>query len=234
MITFGICVGSDYIDFDSENLRKIIASINNTAGYNTHEILLIGNRQYCRYSYGQVFCEPINCFTRNAWITCKKNSITDLALFDIIVYSHDYFIYHEDFYENVICSDPFDIAVPRILNPDGSRWRDKISWGNPAYPPAWIQHEPWTGTGMYHEGQPRMEPYDREIPRDYWFVNGSFWIARKSTMRKYPLNERLIWGEAEDCEWSFRFRKDKSINLKYIDTEVYLLKQKDNVFLYAN
>jgi hypothetical protein len=234
MITFGICVGSDYIDFDKENLRKIIASINETAGYNPYEIIFMGNRQYCRYSYGQVSCHAIDCFTKDAWITKKKNEVTNLALFDTIVYSHDYLIYDENFYDVIVNSD-FDIAVPRILNKDGSRYRDKISWGDPKYPPVWIQRECWCPPeGLYHPGSPRLEPYDREIPREYWFVNGTFWIAKKSFMQKYRLDESLCWGDGEDVEFSLRFRKDTSTKLEYlIDTYVQSLIQKDLIYKYA-
>jgi len=36
------------------------------------------------------------------------------------------------------------------------------------------------------------------------YIPGNFWVAKKNIMQKYPLNENLLWGQAEDIEWSKR------------------------------
>ena len=37
------------------------------------------------------------------------------------------------------------------------------------------------------------------------YVSGAYWVAKKSFMKKYLLNENLLWGQGEDIEWSNRW-----------------------------
>ena len=39
------------------------------------------------------------------------------------------------------------------------------------------------------------------------YISGGYWIAKKSVMEEEPLNEDVVWGQAEDVEWSDRVRE---------------------------
>jgi hypothetical protein len=60
---------------------------------------------------------------------------------------------------------------------------------------------------------------------------GFYWIAKKSVMQEFPLNENLTWGQAEDIEWSRRVREkyDFSINpnssVKFLKQKEYILRE---------
>jgi hypothetical protein len=38
----------------------------------------------------------------------------------------------------------------------------------------------------------------------FQYIPGNYWVAKRSAMIESPLDERIMQGESEDCEWSIR------------------------------
>jgi hypothetical protein len=47
-------------------------------------------------------------------------------------------------------------------------------------------------------------PWDIDCFIPYMAIQGSFWVAKKSVMLETPLNEKLLYGDSDDIEWSSR------------------------------
>ena len=178
MITFGIVTTKE----TSHNLSKVISSIL-YQNIPTFEIIVIGgyplNNPIIRW---YDFDENI----KKGWITKKKNMITNLSSYPIIVYTHDYLILTPNWYSEFIkFNNDWDILMNRIETLNNERAID------------------WMGL-----------PYDNKygnvlLPYDYtnihgMYVPGNFWISKKEFMLKNLLDETLSWGESEDIEWSKR------------------------------
>jgi hypothetical protein len=68
----------------------------------------------------------------------------------------------------------------------------------------------------------------------YQYISGSYWIAKKEIMQKFPLDETLSWGESEDVIWSKQVRENYEFNMNP-NSSVYIMKQgKDRVFNETN
>jgi hypothetical protein len=39
------------------------------------------------------------------------------------------------------------------------------------------------------------------------YQSGGYMIVKKDFMLKVPMNENMVWGTAEDVEWSLRMRE---------------------------
>lgn len=135
---------------------------------------------------------------RKPWITRKKNIITTEAQFDTIVYMHDYMHLDKEWYNGWLdYKEDFDIAVNKILNPDGSRHSD------------WLV-EPYLLWDTIPESKGNWNlslPYNIRGLTKIQYISGGFWLAKKDFMLKYPLDETLLWGEAEDIYFSRRIRE---------------------------
>ena len=57
----------------------------------------------------------------------------------------------------------------------------------------------------------------------------SYWVGKKDVMTEFPLNERLLWGQSEDVEWSLRIREKYDFSMNK-HSSVQLLKYKDRAF----
>lgn len=162
------------------------------------------------------------------WVTRKKNIITENAKYENIVYLHDYVTFAPDWYRNFIdFGDDWQVCMNRIENFDGTRFRDWTLW------PGNIEWE--NQRGFFDEFQPRtltdkwILPYSEKRLSKLMYFSGAYWVAKKSVMQEFTLNETLSWGEGEDVDWSIRVRSkyDFTINERSI---VRLLKQKGIVF----
>ena len=91
-----------------------------------YEVLVVGNSSVTRNNTRII---PFDESVRRAWITRKKNLITENAKSENVVYSHDYIVYENDWYEGWLnYGDDYKVAMNRILNADGSRYRDWVVW----------------------------------------------------------------------------------------------------------
>jgi len=122
------------------------------------------------------------------WITRKKNIGVSFAKYDKVAVCHDYIFFAKgwkDGYEKF--GDNFEVCVNKIINKDGERFRDWITWDYPE-----------VGVGLL--------PYDVECSQ-YQIVSGTYFVVKRDFYLQNPLNEKLRWGEAEDIEWSMRLRE---------------------------
>lgn len=202
---------------NSEILDKVVDSIVNLS-IPSYEIIIVGNakidaRKNVRAIY---FDENI----RPGWITKKKNLITLAANFQIIVYLHDYFVFDSRWYEEVKqFGTDFDICMHRVENFDATRFRDWLLW---------IENDSLMDSFLKRTRR-CLIPYEEVGFEGYMYISGGYWMAKRSFMMRFPLDEERIWGEGEDVEWSLRSRDtwNYKMNPKAV---VRSLKRKDTHF----
>lgn len=210
-------------------LTKVLYSIADAAQYydGMISVHIVGGSKDATINMNgvNVTWEPFDESIKQGWITKKKNAITDAAFHDDnIAYMHDYITLSSDWF-NGWKNVEFDVGMCRIYNNDNTRFRDWCIWSDESHPRTFTVNEKWSNQTFH--GQPCLAPYDLEAKSPYQFyVSGAFWVAKKHIMKKYPLDEDLVWGQGEDVEWSLRTLQ----NVNYImNTEPYvkLMKQKD-------
>lgn len=121
------------------------------------------------------------------WTTRKKNLSVQHAKYDLCVVMHDYIRINPGWYKAVEeFGYDWDFCFHNTLLSNGERgdaWRIFKFPGLPNF---------------------LMVPYDIDFFLPYMAMQGNFWIAKKSAMLEYPLNENLLWGMEDDAEWSRR------------------------------
>lgn len=208
--TFGI------ITNDVENINFIIDSVEKQ-NISNYEIIIIGNINVERENVITIsFDETI----KPMWITKKKNLITQNAKYENIVYMHDYVYLDDNWYNGYLkYGDNFKACMNIILNADGTRYRD------------------WNLDFTIHQILPLnfrfLLPYDMTHLSKHMYFSGAYWVAKKSVMLEFPLNENKTWGEGEDVEWSRKFRNKYDFSMN-INSTVHLMREKDKVFGYPN
>jgi len=210
--TFGIITGGG----NEGNINKIIDSIEKQQIQN-YEILIIGNSNIKRE---KTIVISFNETIKRAWITKKKNIITENAKYENIVYLHDYIYLLDDWYKEFLnYGEDFKLCMNQILNNDGTRFRDWTLWAH--------------DSEKIINSKGFLIPYDMTHLSKIMYFSGSYWVAKKSVMEEFPLNENLLWGQGEDVLWSKQVRQkyDFSINEK---SKVRLMKQKDKAFNYSS
>jgi hypothetical protein len=193
--TFGIITSGN----QDERIYKIINSIRfqNIPNY---EIIIVGNS---KIKENDVNIIQFDEGTKKNWITRKKNLITNRAKYENIVYSHDYIKLDVNWYNGYLkFGDKFLICMNKIENLNGERYRD---WSIDAM--ASISHI--VGDRRYE----RLLPYEDCGLSKIMYISGAYWVAKRDFMKKFPLDERLCWGEAEDIEWSHRVRKNINFSI---------------------
>ena len=115
--TFGIVTSGN----DDNSVQLVINSIEQL-NIPEYEVIVVGNSGVSR---DRTTIIPFNENERPAWITKKKNLITQHAKYENIVYSHDYIVYCPDWYQGWLqYGDDYKVCMNRILNADGTRYRD--------------------------------------------------------------------------------------------------------------
>jgi hypothetical protein len=214
--TFGIITNNNSNNF----LEKILNSIENLSIPN-YEILIVGNTNISANNTRVIYFDET---LRKSWITKKKNLISKEAIYDNIVYLHDYIVFDKNWYKGFLqYGSDFGVCMTPILNQDGTRFRD---WS------IWPHNNDLTDQIVINNRQ-CLIPYDMTHLSKYMYISGSYWIAKKSIMLQYPLDENLLWGEGEDVEWSKRVRKKNQFKCNPF-SHVRLLKQKDPAFEIAD
>ena len=156
---------------------------------------------------------------KSAWITRKKNLIAKTAQYDNLVFMHDYFILGEKWYQGQLCrGNDFEIRMDKIINTDGSRFRDWCIW-------------PHNGNWMDGVvGRECLIPYNISHLTKFMYISGGYFIVKKNIMLEFPLDERLSWGEGEDVLWSKQVREKYKFSMNP-HSEVFITKNgKDRVF----
>jgi hypothetical protein len=213
--TFGIITNGSNDNY----IQEIVESIYKQS-IPSYEIIIVGNTNIIGNNITNIrFSET----QKHAWITRKKNIITENSQYENIVYLHDYIKLEDGWYEGQLKSgNDFHIRMDKIINYDGTRFRDWCIW-------------PHNGNEMDNIiGRDCLIPYDMTHLSKYMYISGSYWISKKHIMEEYPLNESLSWGEGEDVLWSKQVREKHNFNMN-IHSSVKILKtNKDKVFLESN
>ena len=209
--TFGIITGGN----NDTMINEIIDSIENENIPN-YEILIVGN---CSIERKNTKILNFDESLKKAWITKKKNLITKESKFENIVYFHDYIKLNNGWYDGQIKSgSDFFIRMDKIVNSDGQRFRDWCIWPfNENDMDGIISHD-------------CLIPYNITHLSKYMYISGSYWIAKKSVMEEFPLNESLCWGQGEDVIWSKQVRERYNFNMNINSTVSIMKTGKERVF----
>lgn len=121
----------------------------------------------------------------SGWITKKKNMGVALARYDKVVLTHDYLAFEPGWKKGFdeFGSD-FDVCMNRIINTDGTRWKD------------WIKFN-------FSNMKFALIPYDAKRT-EHQYISGTYFAVKRNFYAENPLDEKLRWGEGEDAEWSRR------------------------------
>ena len=142
------------------------------------------------------------------WITYKKNRITSAAKYERIVYMHDYISLVPGWYNGfLLFGDKWDVCMTKIINIDNQRYSD------------------WLLIDRYQRGECLLS-YDVLNLTPFMYISGAYWVAKKSVMREYPLNENLKQSDCEDVEWSMQVNKKYKFSMN-VNSAVKLLKYKN-------
>ena len=188
-ITYGIV--TDGADF--HRIEAIINSLgNNGIPENKYQIIVVGGGSVCGKNVLHI---PFDESTKVGWITRKKNLITKHALFDNIVYSHDYICPELSWYRGMCeFGDDFDVCCNRILTVGGGRFRDWIlSAARLEQLSSYLSIPLRRNEGLL--------PYHITHLNHFVIVGGYYWVAKKKVMEEFPLEEKLSWGDGEDYRW---------------------------------
>jgi len=210
--TFGIITSGN----SDEYLNLVIDSIE-SQNIPEYQILIIGNSNVSRIN---TFIIPFNESIREAWITRKKNLITINSRYDNIVYSHDYVLFEDGWYQGFLqFGDDFKVCMNKVINPDYSRFRDWVIW----------PHNENFMDSIVLPNRECLLPYDITNLSRYQYISGTYWVAKKDVMMEFPLDESLCWGQGEDVLWSKQVRMKYHFSMNSHST-VRSLKFKDPAF----
>lgn len=210
--TFGIITDGNY----DPMVDKIISSIRDEKIPN-YEIIIVGNS---KITGDDIKVIPFDENIKWRWITRKKNIITENAKYENIVYLHDYVYLLPGWYDGWLkFGENFKACMNIILNEDGTRFRDWLLWDNPL-----DENNRYIINNSEH-----IIPYHVTNLSRYMYFSGAYWVAKKEIMEKYPLDERLVWNEGEDVDWSKRYRSDNEFQMNIYST-VKTMKYKNPVF----
>lgn len=210
--TFGIITAGTSDDL----LNQVIDSIENQ-NIPEYQILIVGNSQVSRKN---TFIIPFDESIRPGWITRKKNIVTANARYDNIVYTHDYVVFEDDWYEGFLkFGEDFKICMNKFVNPDYSRFRDWVIWPH---------NENFMDT-IVLPSRECLIPYDMTHLSKYQYISGTYWVAKRDVMMEYPLDENLLHCQGEDVVWSKQVRYKYDFSMNSYST-VRSLKFKDPAF----
>lgn len=123
---------------------------------------------------------------RTGYLGRLRNQAASGARFDVLVITDDDVYFHDDFYTGLLeYGDDWDILLPRLLNPDGSRLFDWCTFGGP--------------TGHH------MRPYG--TPDDGYAVpTGGVIILRQAVFERVRYSESMKFyeGIGEDYDYGQR------------------------------
>lgn len=190
------------------------------------EIIVVGN-------YKSAFAKCIEFPEDNngtSYITRKQNIIIDEAKYENVVFLRDYNLILPGWYKGLEhFGDDWNVLMNPILNLDNTRYRDICHWDEPGSGDKWTQFEPWTNGGLEVNGRPYLPPYSNLNPI-FCYINGGYFLTKKSFISKYRWKDDLQWGQAEDVELSLRIRFDKNFKYRFNPYSlVKLQKQKDRL-----
>lgn len=206
-ITFGIVTGGTNnpneqhvsINTITNRIHHIINSIElQQIPHNSYEIIIVGGPNVYT-NREKVIHIPFDHIKYSQQIGRQKNLITKRATYDIITYQHDYLVYEPNWYQGFInFGNDWDVSMNIINNKYTGRWMDWITRDDPN-----LQMFGDHSFNVVYGSA--MVPYDYTSTK-YMYISGTYWVAKKDFMLKYPISETLKWGESEDVLWSQSWR----------------------------
>jgi hypothetical protein len=121
------------------------------------------------------------------WLTKKKNMGARAAQYEVVVIMHDYIVFHPDWYKEFEkFGTHWDICVHQTLLSNGVRGD---GWRIDSHPllPRWC-----------------MVPYDMEDFAAYMGIQGNYFVIKRAWYLADPLDERRLFNQQDDTEWSRR------------------------------
>lgn len=217
--TFGIITSGGNNVF----LTKIVNDIK-SLNIPNYEILIVGGDFQIDGTKHIPFDESV----KKSWITRKKNLITENAKYDNIVYSHDYITFDIDWYKGFLeYGDNFDICMNKIINKDGTRYRDWTFWPGDV---EWERKNNITSQLIIRNHlKSFLMPYSFKNLSKLMYISGAYFVVKKKVMIETPLDENFQWGDGEDVYWSLKVREKYNFSLNE-HSSVNLLKYKDKIF----
>ncbi len=228
--TFGIITDGH----NPHRVQQVISSIE-TNNIQSYEIIVVGGTNPHRKKTVHI---NFNESGKPAWITRKKNIITDLASRENIVYMHDYIALKPDWYEGYKAfGNKFAVCINPLKNLNGTRYRDLSLFpafrdlSRLGFQSDKDQELFQTVTNMgEHECLIPYENYNANTGIINWmYISGAYWVAKKYVMTEFRLNESLTWGQGEDVIWSEQVKRRYKFDFN-IKSECVLLKHKDPIF----
>ena len=183
-----------------------------------YEVLIVGD---CGLVRDYLKVVPFDETVHSGWITKKKNIVTQEAQYDNVVYMHDYIALCPGWYNGFkLYGDGFGVVMTRMLNPDGSRFSD------------WLLEPELSGQAIPEKSHlQNMLPYDITHLARLMYISGAYWVAKREIMRRHPLDEKRLWCQAEDLDWSRRGREEYPFELNFYSAVILL---KDHPMLWQD
>ena len=208
--TFGIITASVSASATATaNIECIIKSIKQQNIPN-YEIIIVG--ETCvKGDFIRVI--PFDETIKKGWITKKKNSIAQQAKYENIVFLHDYVELCEGWYEGFLnYGNHFKICINPIKNLSGKRFRDFC---------------------LFKEflTTPTLLPYSSKLSPSLSklaYVSGTYYVVKREIALRFPLDERLSWGQGEDVLFSQALSKNGILFECNPFSTVTLLKEKES------
>jgi hypothetical protein len=204
-LTFGIMTIYDDID----RLRQVVDSIR-SLNIPNYEIIIAGS--YDKFDSDVVpdlNCRHILC---DGWLPRKKNLVAKTANNDILVLTHDYYLFDPEWYEGYCrFGDKWDICSnPQYLLNGKRHFTDWVLWDHPTLPRYHSLHyEDWSQT-------------------KYQYVSGGYFLVKRNFLRDNPISEAMPPGSPEDVEWSLRVRSKAAIVCNPLSTVRHNKAHRDN------
>lgn len=231
-VTFGICLSNmmnprggpaerqEYYDM----LDKVVTSIEEQNIPN-YEIIFVGDREMVDDAYlnhsvdfssGYRFLD-FDETLKPGWITKKKNMLAWSATKDYTVLIHDYVSFDRGWYDawkNYSTypkpdwlSETVGLGMNMVRTDTGHRSADWLI--SPYFMELVGEHAPEfydiLRAAAPHENHPKYVcglPYDCHKLRRLQYISGAFIFGMTSFLKNNPQNEELLWGQAEDVDWS--------------------------------
>lgn len=173
---------------NEKQLKEVIDSIHNLS-IPEYEILTIGGKEKKdKKNERYIFFDETQ---KDGWVTKKKNILANESKHQNMVLMHDYFVFDKDWYKNFLeFGNDWDIcSCQQLLINDKRHFTDWVVWDSPFLPRyTSLRHDDWSHVW-------------------YMYQSGGFTIAKTQLIRDNPFNEELLWGQADDVEWSLRVRR---------------------------
>lgn len=210
--TFGIITSGS----NDTLLEKIVNSIDNQC-IPSYEIIIIGNSNIRLKNCIHV---PFDESIKPNWITRKKNIICQMAKYENIVLLHDYIYIMDGWYKGFLeFGNDYQVCINKMIQVNGHRYIDYFLSPHGLNGPAF---DPYIPTR-------RLLPYDFKLTPQLsklCYISGAYYCIKKALAIKYPLNEKLSWGQGEDVELFIRLAKDNIVIKCNSMSTVQLLKYK--------